>query len=61
MLEVMKEDPFLDADETISLGSLISTAMGSVDSCSVEEYVNGDLLQFVLTLVTNEKPTLWRY
>ena len=46
VLEVMTEDPFLDADETMSLGSLISTAMGSVDSCSVEEYVNGDLLQF---------------
>ena len=46
VLEVMTEDPFLDADETLSLGSLLSTAMGCVDSCSVEEYVNGDLLQF---------------
>ena len=42
VLEVMTEDPFLGADENMSLGSLISTAMGSVNSCSVEEYVNGD-------------------
>ena len=31
VLEVRSDDPFLDVDET-SFGSLISTAMGSVDS-----------------------------
>ena len=38
------EDPFQDVDKQMSLGSLISTAMGSLDSCSVEEYVQGDNL-----------------
>ena len=45
VLEVMTDDPFLDVDESMSLGSLTSTAMGSDDFCSVEEYVNGDSLQ----------------
>ena len=36
------DDPFIDVDETVSLGSLIPTAMGSLESCSVDQYVNGD-------------------
>ena len=36
------DDPFLGVDETLSLGSLISTAMGSLESCSIDHYVNGD-------------------
>ena len=36
------DDPFLDVDQTLSLGSLISTAMDSLESCSVDQYVNGD-------------------
>ena len=45
VVEVTSEDPFQDIDERMSLGSLISTAMGSLDSCSVEEYVQGDNLE----------------
>ena len=41
VLEVSSDDPFLDVDQTLSLGSLISTAMGSLESCSVDQYVNG--------------------
>ena len=38
-----EEDPFQDIDETIAIGSLISTTMGTrCDTCSAEEYVNGD-------------------
>ena len=38
-----EEDPFQDIDETITIGSLISTTMGTGrDACSAEEYVNGD-------------------
>ena len=36
------DDAFLDIDETVSLASLISTAMGSLESCSLDLYVNGD-------------------
>ena len=39
------DDPFQDVDEAMTLGPLISTAMGCIDSCSVEDYVNGDSLQ----------------
>ena len=42
VLEVSSDDPFLDVDQTLSLGSLISTDMGSLESCSVDQYVNGD-------------------
>ena len=42
VLEVSSDDPFPDVDETMSIGSLISTAMGSLESCSVDQYVNGD-------------------
>ena len=41
VLEVSSDDPFLDVDQTLSLGSLISTAMGSLESCSIDQYVNG--------------------
>ena len=42
-LEVSSDDdPFLGVDETLSLGALISTAMGSLESCSIDHYVNGD-------------------
>ena len=44
VVEVTSEDPFQDV-ERMSLSSLISTAMGSLDSCSVEEYVQGDNLE----------------
>ena len=37
-----KEDPFQDIDEDLDMGSLISGTMGTLDQCSVEEYVNGD-------------------
>ena len=33
-----EEDPFVDIDDTIQLGSLIQSSMGE-SSCSVEEYV----------------------
>ena len=39
------EDLFQDVDERMSLDSLICTAMGSFDSCSVEEYVEGGDLE----------------
>ena len=42
VLEVSSDDPFLDVDQTLSLGSLISTAMGSLESCSIDQYVNSD-------------------
>ena len=42
VLEVSSDNPFLDVDETVSLGSLISTAMGSLVSCSIDQYVNSD-------------------
>ena len=38
-----EEYPFQDIDETIAVGSLISTTMGTRrDTCSAEEYVNDD-------------------
>ena len=38
-----EEDPFQDIDETIAIGLLISTTMGTRrDTCSAEEYVNAD-------------------
>ena len=45
VVEVTSEDPFQDVDERMSLSSLISTAMGSLDLYSVEEYVQGDNLE----------------
>ena len=39
---LIEGDPFQDIDEAIAMGSLISTTMGTRDTCSVEEYVNGD-------------------
>ena len=36
-----EEDPFVDIDDTVQLGSLIQSAMGE-SSCSVEEYVAGE-------------------
>ena len=38
---VGEEDPFVDIDDTVQLGSLIQSAMGE-SSCSVEEYVAGE-------------------
>ena len=40
--EISDEDPFLDVDGTDELSSLISSAMGDLDHCSVEEYIDGD-------------------
>ena len=60
VLEVSSDDHFLDVDET-SFGSLIPTAMGSLDSCSVEQYVKMTTFKCVLTLmVTNGRQTSWR-
>ena len=42
VLEVSTDDPFLDVDENLTLDSLISTSMGSLETCSVDQYVNGD-------------------
>ena len=42
MFEVSSDDLFLDVDETLSLGALISTAMGSLGSWFVDQYVNAD-------------------
>ena len=36
-----EEDPFVDIDNTLQLGSLIHSAMGG-SSCSAEEYVTGE-------------------
>ena len=36
------DDPFESIDEGLEMSSLISQAMGSLDQCSTEEYVNGD-------------------
>ena len=41
-VHALSEDPFQDIDETITMGSLISTKMGTHDTCSEEEYVYGD-------------------
>ena len=40
-------DPFVDSDEALDLGALISCTMGNTDQCSVEEYIT--LFQFALT------------
>ena len=42
VVELTSNDPFLGADEATSLESLISILMGTGDSCSVDQYVNGD-------------------
>ena len=43
MHALSEEDPFHDIDETIAIGSLISTTMGTRrDTYSAEEYVNGN-------------------
>ena len=36
-----EEDPFVDIDDAVQLGSLIQSAMG-VSICSTEEYVAGE-------------------
>lgn len=39
-----EKDPFQDIDEDVDMSSLISGTMGTLDQCSVEEYmyVNGN-------------------
>ena len=56
-----EEDPFQDIDETITMGSLISTTMGTCDTCSEEEYVHGDddLLYVLIWMMKLGKKTLW--
>ena len=36
------EDPFEDIDETIAPTPPISAAMGTLGTCSMSEYINGD-------------------
>ena len=56
-----EEDPFQDIDEIITMGSLISTTMGTCDTCSEEEYVHGDddLLYVLIWMMKLGKKTLW--
>ena len=41
-LHLSAEDPFQDIDENLQLDQLISAAMVTADSCSPEEFINGD-------------------
>ena len=37
-----EEDPFAEADERVTLQSLIAKTMSENNACPLEEYVNGD-------------------
>ena len=36
------EDPFQDIDIQVGMSSLISTSMGTLSHCSLDEYIDGD-------------------
>ena len=61
VVEVTSENPFQDVDERMSLSSLISTAMGSLDSCSVEEYVQGTLKYVQTSTASTGRIILWTH